>query len=232
MVAQPFENYNGGMLAFGPDGYLYIGLGDGGSHGDPGNRAQHRRLLQGKILRLDVNGARPYAIPPDNPFADGGGRPEIYAMGLRNPWRFSFDRRTGALFAGDVGEGRIEEINRIIRGRNYGWRIMEGSLCFRPANCRRTGLTLPIHEYRHNHGRCSVTGGYVYRGRAIRGLTGTYLFADFCSGEIFGLRGRVASLLLDTTLPIASFGEDEAGEVYVVNLREGAIYRIVSADAS
>jgi len=229
-VAQPFSNHNGGMLAFGPDGHLYIALGDGGSGGDPRNHAQNRNSLLGKILRIDVDGGRPYAIPPDNPFADGGGRREVFALGLRNPWRFSFDRRSGRLFAGDVGQNQSEEIDIIRRGRNYGWPIMEGPLCFRPpTGCDRSGLTLPIASYRHVGGRCSITGGYVYRGSAIPELVGTYLSGDFCSGEVFGLRARERSLLLDTELQISSFGEDQAGEVYVVDLGGGAVYRIVSA---
>jgi glucose/arabinose dehydrogenase len=228
-VAQPFSNHNGGMLAFGPDGHLYIALGDGGGGGDPRNRAQNRNALLGKILRIDVDGERPYAIPPDNPFAAGGGRPEIYAFGLRNPWRFAFDRRTGRLLAGDVGQARIEEIDVIRRGRNYGWPIMEGPLCFRPrTGCDRSGLAPPVSHYRQVGGRCSITGGYVYRGSAIQDLVGTHLSGDFCSGEIFGLRARERSLLLETGLQISSFGEDEAGEVYVVDLG-GAVYRIVSA---
>jgi glucose/arabinose dehydrogenase len=227
-VPQPFSNHNGGMIAFGPDGLLYIGLGDGGSGGDPGNRAQDRDELLGKILRIDVGG-RPYAIPADNPFAEGGGRPEIYALGLRNPWRFSFDRGTGRLLAGDVGQGHREEIDLIRRGRNYGWRILEGTRCYRPReDCERSGFEPPLDEYPHRRGRCSVTGGYVYRGEAIPELTGTYLFADFCSGEIFGLNGRRRSILLATDLAIASFGEDEAGEVFVVDL-SGTIHRIASA---
>ena len=223
-VAQPFSNHNGGMLAFGPDGHLYIALGDGGGGGDPGNRAQNPSTLLGKILRIDVDGARPYAIPPGNPFADGGGRPEIFALGLRNPWRFSFDRRNGRLLAGDVGQGRVEEIDLIRRGRNYGWPIMEGPLCFRPATgCDRSGLTLPLASYRQLRGRCSITAGYVYRGAAIPDLVGTHLSGDFCSGEIFGLRRRERSLLLDTELRISSFGEDEAGEVYVVDIDGGGL---------
>jgi glucose/arabinose dehydrogenase len=228
-VGQPFSNHNGGMLAFGPDGHLYIGLGDGGSGGDPQNHAQNLNSLLGKILRIDVDGERPYAIPPDNPFADGGGRREIYALGLRNPWRFSFDRRRGRLLLGDVGQGQSEEIDIIRRGRNYGWPIMEGPLCFRPrTGCDPAGLTLPVAHYRHVGGRCSITGGYVYRGAAIPDLVGTHLSADFCTGEVFALRARKRSLLLDTELRISSFGEDEAGEVYVVDLG-GAVYRIVSA---
>ena len=228
-VAQPYANHNGGMLAFGPDGDLYIGLGDGGSGGDPGNRAQNPNELLGKILRIDVDSARPYAIPPGNPFANGGGRAEIYALGLRNPWRFAFDRADGRLIAGDVGQNRVEEVDVIERGGNYGWPVLEGPLCYRPASgCDPSGLTPPITHYRHVHGRCSVTGGYVYRGSALPELVGTYLFGDFCSGEIFGFRDRVRSVLLDTDLQIASFGEDAAGELYVVDLG-GAVYRIVGA---
>jgi len=225
-VPQPFSNHNGGMIAFGPDGFLYIGLGDGGGGGDPGNRAQDPGVLLGKILRIDV-GERPYGIPEDNPFVAGGGRPEIFALGLRNPWRFSFDRRNGRLLAGDVGQGRREEIDRIRRGRNYGWRILEGTRCFQPSeDCERTGLEPPLTEYRHRRGRCSVTGGYVYRGRAFPELEGTYLFGDLCSGEIFGLRQGRRSILLDSELTIASFGEDEAGELYVLDHSGGAVHRI------
>jgi glucose/arabinose dehydrogenase len=216
------------MLAFGPDGRLFIALGDGGSSGDPGNRAQSRQALLGKILRIDVNGGRPYAIPPDNPFADGGGRPEIYALGFRNPWRLSFDRGTGRLLAGDVGQNRVEEIDIVRRGGNYGWRIMEGDLCFSPlTGCDRDGLILPIATYRHSGGRCSITGGYVYRGAAVPALFGTYVYGDFCSGEIFGLSGGRSAVLLDTSRNIASFGESQAGELFVVGLG-GSIDRIAA----
>jgi glucose/arabinose dehydrogenase len=226
-VEQPFANHNGGMIGFGPDGLLYIGLGDGGSAGDPGNRAQNPDQLLGKILRIDVDDGQPYAIPADNPFAEGGGRPEIYALGLRNPWRFSFDPADGRLWVGDVGQNRIEEIDIVERGGNYGWRLMEGRSCYRPASgCERSGLQLPVAEYQHRQGRCSITGGYVYRGSAVPELVGTYLFADYCSGEIFRLRQGEASVLLDTDLRIASFGEDATGELYVVDLG-GAVYRIV-----
>jgi glucose/arabinose dehydrogenase len=226
IVSQPFANHNGGMIAFGPDGFLYIALGDGGSSGDPGNRAQDPDVLLGKILRIDVDGRRPYAIPEDNPFAAGGGRPEIYALGLRNPWRFSFDRQNGRMYVGDVGQREREEIDIVRLGRNYGWRVLEGSLCFEPPEgCERRGLKLPRTEYGHGRGRCAVTGGYVYRGRNVPALARTYVFGDYCSGEIFGLLRRERSLLLDTDLSITSFGEDEAGELYVVDHR-GAIYRI------
>jgi glucose/arabinose dehydrogenase len=226
VVPQPFPNHNGGMLAFGPDGLLYVGLGDGGSGGDPGNRAQNRNLLLGKVLRISVDGAKPYAIPPDNPFVGRGGRGEVYALGFRNPWRFSFDRGTGLLYAGDVGQGREEEVDIVRRGGNYGWRTVEGNLCFSPASgCKRAGLTPPIATYRHTGGRCAIMGGYVYRGRAVPGLAGTYVYGDFCSGEVFGLRGGRSTVLLDTGLSIASFGEDEAGELYVVDLG-GGIWRV------
>jgi glucose/arabinose dehydrogenase len=228
-VSQPFANHNGGMIAFGPDGFLYIALGDGGSAGDPGNRAQNPNVLLGKILRIDVDGRRPYAIPPDNPFVAGGGRPEIYALGLRNPWRFSFDRKRGRLYVGDVGQRQREEINIVRLRRNYGWRVLEGSRCFEPPEgCERRGLELPRTEYGHGGGRCAVTGGYVYRGRDIPFLARTYVFGDYCSGEVFGLLRRERSVLLDTDLSITSFGEDEAGELYVVD-HGGAIYRIEAA---
>jgi glucose/arabinose dehydrogenase len=228
-VSQPFANHNGGMIAFGPDGFLYIALGDGGSAGDPDNRAQDPDVLLGKILRIDVDGRRPYAIPPDNPFVAGGGRPEIYALGLRNPWRFSFDRERGRMYVGDVGQGQREEIDIVRLGGNYGWRVLEGSHCFEPPEgCDRRGLKLPRTEYGHGRGRCAVTGGYVYRGRNVPSLARTYVFGDYCSGEIFGLVRRERSLLLDTDLSITSFGEDEAGELYVVD-HGGAIFRIEAA---
>ncbi len=210
VVPQPYANHNGGMVEFGPDRLLYIGLGDGGSAGDPGNRAQNRDELLGKMLRIDVDRGAPYAIPRDNPFAGGGGRAEIFAGGLRNPWRFSFDRETGALWAGDVGQNAWEEIDIVRRGGNYGWRVMEGAHCFRPpSGCRADGLELPVVEYPNGGGRCSVIGGYVYRGRRIPALVGTYVYGDYCSGEIFGfVPGAPARALLTTGLWIASFGED------------------------
>ncbi len=225
-VPQPYANHNGGMLAFGPDGYLYISLGDGGAAGDPGNRAQDRNDLLGKILRIDVDRGTPYAIPPDNPYASGGGRPEIYALGLRNPWRFSFDRKTGNLWAGDVGQDRWEEIDRVVKGGNYGWRIMEGNHCFFPPFfCRTEGLNPPVAEYALTGGRCSIIGGYVYRGRAHPALSGLYLFGDYCSGEIMTLRDGQVTVLLHTELRISSFGEDQDGELYVIDLR-GGVYRL------
>lgn len=231
VVPQPYPNHNGGMIEFGPDGFLYIALGDGGAGGDPGNRAQNRRELLGKILRIDVDRGKPYGIPADNPFARGGGRAEIFAYGLRNPWRFSFDRKTGQLWAADVGQDAWEEIDVVKRGGNYGWRVMEGKHCFSPRRgCSQTGLQLPVAEYGHEKGRCSITGGYVYRGSRVPALAGTYLYADYCSGEIFGLRDGWQRVLLPTELRITSFGQDEQGEVYVVG-HEGTVHRL-SASAN
>jgi glucose/arabinose dehydrogenase len=243
VVPQPYPNHKGGMVEFGPDGFLYIALGDGGSGGDPGNRGQNRHELLGKILRIDVDRGVPYAIPPDNPFAAGGGRPEVYAYGLRNPWRFSFDRKTGELWAADVGQDDWEEIDVVRRGGNYGWRIMEGNHCFSPpTGCVTSGLVPPVAEYRNRRPRCSVTGGYVYRGSRIPSLLGTYVYGDYCSGEIFGLvnvTGGAPSVLgtasvsttprvlLSTHLKISSFGQDQAGELYVVG-HEGTVHRIVN----
>jgi glucose/arabinose dehydrogenase len=240
VVLQPFANHNGGTIEFGPDGFLYIGLGDGGSGNDPDNRAQDLDDLLGKILRIDVDVPNPpalYSSPADNPFVGASpGRDEIYAVGLRNPFRFSFDRQTGALIAGDVGQGMREEIDVIVRGGNYGWRVFEGSLCtgLDPALCGAGGFIAPIAEYDHSAGRCSVTGGYVYRGAQGTLPVGTYVFGDFCTGEIFQL-GQVAAgapleLLLDTTSSLASFGEDEAGEIYVVGL-EGSVFRLAASPA-
>jgi len=234
VIDQPFANHNGGMVEFGPDGFLYIGMGDGGSANDPGNRAQNVNELLGKILRIDVDqagGGLPYGIPADNPFAGApAGRGEIYALGLRNPFRFSFDRATGQLLVGDVGQSSWEEIDLVTRGANLGWRVFEGNHCtgFDPALCSSGAFTPAIAEYAHVGGRCSVTGGYVYRGS--RGIlpSGTYVFGDFCTGEIFVLDGGAPVLLLDTGLSIASFGEDEAGEIYVVGLG-GTVHRLVAA---
>ncbi len=237
-IGQPFSNHNGGQLQFGPDGLLYIGTGDGGSGGDPGNRAQNPNTLLGKMLRISVDGALPYAIPPDNPFVtDSDVLDEIWAMGLRNPWRFSFDRMTGDLFIADVGQSAVEEIDfqpaGSAGGENYGWRRMEGSTCFNPATgCNDGSLALPILEYGHDEG-CSVTGGYSYRGKAMPGLVGGYVFGDFCTGTIWiGIESgdhwqRLE--LLTTSLLISTFGEDEQGELYVADLG-GAIYRIACND--
>ena len=236
VVPQPYLNHNGGMLAFGPDGFLYIGRGDGGSKGDPQNRAQNPQEWLGKILRIDVDRDRPYAIPPGNPFASGGGRPEIFALGIRNPWRFSFDRMTGMLWLADVGQYKWEEIDLVVPGGNYGWRIMEGTHCYNPEDaCNPEGLIFPIAEYGHEQGRCSITGGYVYRGTAVPALRGMYLFGDYCSGELFALSAAanrrsstMPRVLMKTGFRISSFGEDEAGEIYLVD-HKGGVYRIAAA---
>ena len=228
-VRQPFINHNGGQLAFGPDGMLYIGMGDGGSEGDPQFNAQNRTRLLGKILRIDVeSGTATYAVPPGNPFNN-----EVWSYGLRNPWRFSFDRATGELFIADVGGALFEEVNvqpaASGGGENYGWNIMEGAHCFNSPTCDQSGLTLPALEYGHGTGDCSITGGYVYRGTETT-LQGIYLYGDFCSGKIWGMRRNGQTwenrLLLDATFPISSFGEDEAGNVYVLDYVGGDIYRI------
>jgi glucose/arabinose dehydrogenase len=241
-LAQPFANHNGGQLAFGPDGYLYIGLGDGGSGGDPLGNAQNLDVLLGKILRIDVDGTpaagRPYAIPPSNPFASGGirpgdGRPEIWAYGLRNPWQFSFDPSSGDLYIGDVGQGAWEEVDRqpsdSAGGENYGWSVMEGRHCYRQ-DCDQTGYVKPIAEYGHDQG-CSITGGHVYRGTAQPELVGVYVFADYCSGLLFTLQvdeGTTSpKVVLDSGLRVTAFGVDQAGEIYLADLAGGAVYRVV-----
>jgi glucose/arabinose dehydrogenase len=242
-INQPYSNHNGGMLAFGPnDGFLYVGMGDGGSGGDPENRAQNPDSLLGKILRLDVSGDT-LIMPPSNPFFNStGNRPAIWALGVRNPWRWSFDRGTGDLYIADVGQSTYEEINFQPAGsgggQNYGWRRKEGLVCYDPAvNCA-VGLTLtdPIYQYAHISSRCSITGGYVYRGCAIPDLQGTYFFADFCTGEIWSFRYDGSGILnfqsRNTELGItgggiSSFGEDAQGELYIVNLNAGKIYKIV-----
>lgn len=253
-------NHNGGQIAFGPDGYLYIATGDGGSGGDPDENAQNPASLLGKILRIDVdypqpvtdasfniflplitNGSgipvdMPYRIPPDNPFVDiAGYREEIWALGLRNPWRFSFDRGTGNLYIGDVGQAAWEEIDfqlaTSLGGENYGWNEMEGTQCYLP-NCDTSGMTLPIYDYAtHVDGSCSVTGGIVYRGTTYAGMQGIYFLADYCNGYITGLQldGEIwqDQRLLDTNINISTFGEDEAGEIYLADITSGMIYQLV-----
>ena len=246
VVPDPYPNHNGGQLQFGPDGYLYIAMGDGGSGGDPGNRAQNKGELLGKILRIDVDGsgtkpcgqstAMPYGIPPDNPFVGTAGAcAEVWAYGLRNPWRFSFDRENGDLFIGDVGQNLYEEVDwqpaGTPSGRNYGWRRMEGFHCYDPAtDCNDGTLTLPILEHDHSLG-CSVTGGYVYRGAAYPQLNGVYVYGDYCSGTIWGAvrdaSGVWSERAIGTSQYISSFGEDEAGELYVVE-HSGAVKKITS----
>jgi hypothetical protein len=221
-------NHNGGMLAFGPDGYLYIGVGDGGGANDPPSNAQNTATLLGKILRIDVDHGVPYAVPPDNFFVgQTGARAEIFAYGMRNPWRFSFDRQTGQQWVGDVGQGQREEVDTpIVNGGNYGWRVYEGLLCTGLDSCDLPGHILPVFDYSHVNGRCSLTGGYVYRGSASVLPAGNYVYGDYCSGEIFTWNGTSQTLLLDTSMSISSFGEDEDGELYVVGL-SGVVSRIV-----
>lgn len=233
----PYRNHNGGMLAFGPDGYLYISMGDGGSAGDPNNSGQRLDTLLGKILRIDVDSGDPYGIPDSNPFiGTSGAEPEIWAYGLRNPWRISFDRETGDLWIADVGQNRLEEVNfqpaDSAGGENYGWRLMEGSDCFQPqSGCNTGDLVLPVFEYDHGQG-CSITGGYVYRGEAIPELRGVYLFTDYCSGTLWATRqvgGEFETQELGTIAGgISAFGEDENGELYVVSDPQGTIYRLIS----
>jgi glucose/arabinose dehydrogenase len=242
-ITQPYANHNGGMLAFGRDGYLYIGMGDGGSAGDPGNRAQSKTTLLGKLLRIDVNhrrGSLPYAVPSTNPYVGRFGLDQIWSRGLRNPWRFSFDRLTGDLWIGDVGQDRYEEIDRARRasgggrGVNFGWRVLEGRACYNPSSgCSTTGKQMPIAVYSHTLG-CSVTGGYVYRGTRYPVLVGGYLFADYCSGRIWSLVANGASsqtpqLLLASGHAISSFGEGSDGTLYVTDLASGYIFRIVAS---
>jgi glucose/arabinose dehydrogenase len=238
-VQQPFRNHNGGQILFGPDGYLYVGLGDGGSGGDPQGNGQNPVTLLGSILRLDVDTVSlesPYAIPADNPFAGGEGAPEVWAYGLRNPWRFSFDPLNGAWYIADVGQNQYEEVNALsaaeAAGANYGWNIMEGLNCYGGANCDQSGLVLPVVEYSHDQGGCSVTGGYVYRGAQYDALDGHYFFGDYCSGFIWSLyqneegqwvTGQGALVTVDGQ--ITSFGADAQGEIYVVT-REGVIYHL------
>ncbi len=240
-VEQDNTNHNGGDLKFGPDGFLYAAFGDGGGGGDPNNNAQNTQNLLGTIVRIDVDTAAPYAIPASNPFSANSGSPcpqgagtincpEIFAWGLRNPWRFSFDRGNGTLWVGDVGQGAWEEVNRVLGGENFGWREREGAHCFNPASGCSTAFTDPVTEYDHSVG-ASITGGYVYRGTAVPDLVGWYVFADFVSGRIFAIPEGTPSFvapteLLDTTTPIASFAQDIDGELYVVSYA-GTVLQVV-----
>lgn len=238
-VDQPFANHNGGLLRFGPDGYLYIGFGDGGSGGDPNGNAQNLQTVLGKVLRLDVDPEavtddQPYLIPEDNPFVDqAGARPEIWAYGLRNPWRFSFDRETGDLWISDVGQNAWEEVNFAPAssggGENYGWVIREGTHCYPEGDdCASEGLVAPVAEYSHAFG-VSVTGGYAYRGDDVASLEGVYLFADFGSGLMWGLRRDgdewVMSEPVETDLTISAFGEGLEGELYMTAF-DGTVYEV------
>lgn len=235
LVTQPYSNHNGGNIVTGPDGLLYFGLGDGGAGGDPLGSGQDTSTLLGALLRIDPtpSGGRPYTVPADNPFADGGGRGEVWAYGLRNPWRFSFDRVTDDLWIGDVGQGAFEEIDRLpldrVAGANFGWNVFEGTQRF--SGGRAPGAIPPIFEYPHD-GRCSVTGGYVYRGEAIPDLRGSFVFGDFCDGVVRALTAEGDTVTVDRSLEVTvpalvSFGEDADGELYALSL-EGTVYRITS----
>ena len=239
VVNQPFGNHNGGNLVFGPDGYLYIGLGDGGSGGDPQGHGQNPQTLLGAILRIDPGtpgDGLAYSVPGDNPFVGVAGfREEIWAYGFRNPWRFSFDSQTGELWVGDVGQNRWEEVDNVVKGGNYGWTVMEGPQCFRPSqSCDQTGLELPIASYPNPGQGCSITGGYVYRSTRLASLTGAYIYGEFCSGSIWLLRhdGQELTehaLLVGSPLQISSFGEDQRGELYILSF-DGRVYRLASAE--
>ena len=238
---QPFSNHNGGKVAFGKDGYLYIAVGDGGSGGDPQNHGQNKASLLGKILRIDVNkpsGNLKYSIPADNPFKGNkeGFREEIYAYGLRNPWRFSFDKTTGNLWVGDVGQNKIEEVDIVKNGENYGWRVMEANECFKPEDCDKKGYALPVHSYQQgmDTGK-SITGGHVYRGKKLTALQGKYVYGDFVTGNIWTLtpnNGKYTNaklMKLDGT--ISSFGEDANNELYVLSYGDGKIYTFAAGKA-
>jgi glucose/arabinose dehydrogenase len=235
-VDQPRWNHNGGMLAFGPDGYLYIALGDGGTDNDRDGNGQNLGTLLGSILRIDVGASTagaPYVVPEDNPFfTTPGARPEIWAYGFRNPWRFSFDNVTGDLFVGDVGEGEYEEIDLVVGGGNYGWNKMEGAHCFEAQSCNQVGLEMPIREYSHDNGGCAVVGGYVYRGARVPALTGSYLYTDFCLGQIWALRPGITepAHVANAGPWVAAFGADLAGEAYILSF-DGRVY-VLKGDGS
>jgi Glucose / Sorbosone dehydrogenase/S-layer homology domain len=235
-----FENHNGGSIAFGPDGYLYLGIGDGGSAGDPNGHGQDTGVLLGKILRIDVDGTGhgpndAYGIPADNPFVGTDGLDEIWAYGVRNPWRISFDRTTHDLYIADVGQASWEEVDRqpaaSTGGTNYGWKVFEGTHCYNASSCSLTGDTLPIAEYSHDFG-CSIIGGYVYRGPSQHALQGSYVFGDICSGLIWTLPsdGTAVTQRLDLSISLSSFGESESGELYAVDLSGGVLYRVIAPE--
>lgn len=238
-IAQPYRNHNGGQLQFGLDGYLYIGMGDGGSGGDPLNNGQNPTTLLGALLRIAVEEGGQYSIPQDNPFAGSAeNRGEIWAFGLRNPWRFSFDRKNGDLYIADVGQNQLEEVNyqpsTSQGGENYGWNVLEGTQCFLQAGCDTTGYTMPVVEYGRQGGNCSVSGGYVYRGQEYPDLLGNYFYGDYCSGVIWSLFHQPdgswqTNEVLQSGLNISSFGEDVAGEIYVLDLSGGVVYLLASA---
>ena len=235
-VAHPRSNHNGGLATFGPDGMLYLGLGDGGGGGDPDLNGQNRTTLLGKLLRIDVNSGDPYAIPAGNPFVgQSNARQEIWAMGLRNPWRYAFDQVTGRLYLADVGQDAIEEVNVVTATRagvNYGWNVLEGSSCYNAAACSKSGFEIPVLEYNHSNNQCSVTGGFVYRGSAIPEITGVYFYADYCAGWVksFTYSNGAATDQRDWNLgnvgSVTSFGVDAAGELYLTS-SNGRVYKFV-----
>jgi hypothetical protein len=236
-VSQPFSNHNGGLITFGPDGMLYLGLGDGGSGGDPQGHGQDTSTVLGALLRIDVDGGDPYAVPADNPFVGGAGADEIWAYGLRNPWRFSFDRQAGKLYIADVGQSQWEEVNVVTAtaaGLNYGWNVMEGAHCFATDPCDADGLVLPALEYGHSEG-CSITGGYVYRGAAIPEIQGHYFYSDYCRGFLRSFRYTGESVTDERQWDVGglgnvlSFGEDGLGELYVLS-GNGNVYRLVDSN--
>jgi glucose/arabinose dehydrogenase len=239
-VDQPYANHNGGGVLFGPDGKLYLSFGDGGSGGDPQGNGQNLQTLLGKILRIDIDGTSSggsYVVPPDNPYASGGGKPEIWHWGLRNPWRLAFDRATGDLWIGDVGQNAYEEVDVARQGTsnlNFGWNVMEGSHCYNTRTCAATGLTFPVSDYGHDQG-CTVIGGYVYRGSKYKFLVGTYLFADYCTGTIFALDAATNDLAPPVVVGevpggrVSAFGEDADGELYVTRL-SGEVSRVVATE--
>lgn len=236
-IAQPYSNHNGGCLRFGPDGYLYIGMGDGGGGGDPQNNGQNINTLLGKMLRIDVNSGSPYSNPATNPFVGMAGLDEIYATGLRNPWKFSFDKQTGDLWIGDVGQNQIEEINKVAAGTgaglNFGWRCYEGNQTY-PASCTTTGpYTMPVAQYNHGSSACSITGGYVYRGAAYTNMQGKYFFADYCNSRIgyVSNNGGPVTFTNSFTGNFTSFGEDINGELYIAGVSNGIIYKISDSSA-
>jgi glucose/arabinose dehydrogenase len=240
-IAQPAPNHNGGLLKFGPDGYLYIGTGDGGAAGDPWGNGQRLDTLLGKLLRIDVDGPAPYSVPADNPFVGRDDvRPEIWAWGLRNPWRFAFDQVTGDLYIADVGQNAYEEVHfepaNSPGGVNYGWNIMEGAVCFRANTCDQEGFDLPVAVYSHNQepSGCSITGGYVYRGAAFPQLSGVYFYTDYCTGNLWALQqidGAWQDMVVGRIgINASSFGEDEAGELYLADREGGGLYRLVVSE--
>ncbi|MFL5543899.1 MAG: PQQ-dependent sugar dehydrogenase [Gemmatimonadaceae bacterium] len=241
-IDQPYSNHNGGMNLFGPDGMLYIGMGDGGSQGDPSGNGQNRNALLAKLLRVNVDRGDPYVVPSGNPYAQGGGRGEVWALGLRNPWRFAFDRTSGLLYIADVGQDKYEEINIVpmaTAGINYGWNVMEGPDCYRPRQCSRSGLHVPEFSYEHGDGTCSIIGGFVYRGRKIPEIAGEYFFSDYCKSWVRSIsvvdgKVRASHQWLDAgggRGSIASFGEDAAGELYICS-SNGRVYRIIKSSVN